>query len=98
VESDTLLFIPQYFNVPFSRWFTDKAGIAIEAWLRWNTKRPPRGMAFSSNTSYLQQLLPSQQPGSPQQEAAVAAEADRDNNITAANTNDRALIFINNLL
>jgi hypothetical protein len=37
---------------------------------------------------------PSQNAGSPQQTINVAAEADRDESITAANTNDRTLIFI----
>jgi hypothetical protein len=37
---------------------------------------------------------PSQHAGSPQQALTVAAEADRDESITAANINDRTLIFI----
>jgi hypothetical protein len=50
--------------------------------------------AFSSDTCYLQQVPLSQQAGSPQQLLAVAAEADRDKSMTAANANDRILIFI----
>jgi hypothetical protein len=43
-------------------------------------------------------LPPSQQVGSPQQGLKVAAGADRDISITAAITNDKALIFINSPL
>jgi hypothetical protein len=54
--------------------------------------RPEAASLFS--TCYWQQLPPSQQAGSPQQTPIVAAEADNDEKITAANTNDRNLIFI----
>jgi hypothetical protein len=50
--------------------------------------------AFCFGTCYLQQLPLSQQAGSPQHMLTVAAEADRDKSITAANANDRTLIFI----
>jgi hypothetical protein len=50
--------------------------------------------ASCSESRYLQQLPPPQQAGSPQQALTVAAEADRDNSMTAANAIDRTLIFI----
>jgi hypothetical protein len=43
---------------------------------------------------YLQQLLPSQQAGVPQQVATVAARADNERKRVAANANTSALSFI----
>jgi hypothetical protein len=43
---------------------------------------------------YLQQLLPSQQAGVPQQVATVAARADNERTRAAANANTSALSFI----
>ncbi len=58
-------------------------------------RKAARRRPFSSGTCYSQQLPPSQQVGCPQHGLTVAAEADRDKIITAANTDDRTLIFIN---
>jgi hypothetical protein len=57
-------------------------------------ERPPEGGLSVLAICYLQQVPPSQQAGSPQQALMVAAEAERDKSITAANANDRTLIFI----
>jgi hypothetical protein len=57
-------------------------------------RKAARRRPLCSDTCYWQQLPPSQQIGSPQQGLTVEAEADKDKSITAANTNDRKLIFI----